>query len=643
MGAQSSQDLELYAVGDLSRLSSDIRERVDRGRVAPSTMLLAAGCARRLARATEFQRWLTKANVAGAKDEAIELEKQLFEVQLGSIPENPAALLAAFDEQGVLSRDAWEAVVLGLVAAGDFGQAKVLLENWRQAEPTSVQLSYAAAVYWRAVGEFSEAIATLKQAITVEPRNELAYLALSELYANQPISEPEKSRVLLEFFVEHFPENREAPIRLASLCRRLGRAHQAKELLTGTQLSGTQLSGTQLSGTQLNEGEQLEMAEIEFDLGNYETAVELLSAAGLSTSANFRAMVDQVFRLTLGGQGAAGESLMERNSLGATALALTGRRAEAEEVTNTGLNRVARIRRYIDLIAKQDIYAGDPGLAAAIESVVNLAESPAAIDPPPPAPVEGAVQALPGYPIYVEHCAVCHGGRGDGMGSAARHLFPRPRDLRHDPMRYVSSLNGLATDEDLRRVIRQGLTGVSMPGNRLLSDQDVIHLIQLIREFQRAGLDEQYAANLAKSDTTLEDSDREAWIARRWLPGEVLEIPEFTQPTDEQLLRGKLIFNRSGCNQCHPLDGTLPLRLFDTAGLPLVSRNLQTDALRGGTERSEIYKRIVVGMPGTPHPAFVSDTPEETIDLVHYVAALQNPEPAKSSNFGRLQQSFSGN
>ena len=34
-----------------------------------------------------------------------------------------------------------------------------------------------------------------------------------------------------------------------------------------------------------------------------------------------------------------------------------------------------------------------------------------------------------GKKTYDQHCAQCHGEKGDGQGSGAAHLVPRPRDF----------------------------------------------------------------------------------------------------------------------------------------------------------------------------------------------------------------------
>src|SRR5262245_9870295 len=53
-----------------------------------------------------------------------------------------------------------------------------------------------------------------------------------------------------------------------------------------------------------------------------------------------------------------------------------------------------------------------------------------------------------GAALYAQHCAACHGERGDGKGLAARFLFPKPRDFRSGRFRLVSTSNGIPTEAD---------------------------------------------------------------------------------------------------------------------------------------------------------------------------------------------------
>src|SRR5262245_37399006 len=61
-------------------------------------------------------------------------------------------------------------------------------------------------------------------------------------------------------------------------------------------------------------------------------------------------------------------------------------------------------------------------------------------------------------------CALCHGASGKGDGPAAERLLPRPRDFTAGKFKIRSTASGqLPTDDDLVRVIRDGMPGTSMP------------------------------------------------------------------------------------------------------------------------------------------------------------------------------------
>jgi high-affinity iron transporter len=71
-----------------------------------------------------------------------------------------------------------------------------------------------------------------------------------------------------------------------------------------------------------------------------------------------------------------------------------------------------------------------------------------------------------GRTLFLEHCALCHGDRGDGHGVRREGLSQPPRDFTSAAWRASTSP---------RRVffaIREGLAGTPMPGWKSLSEQD---------------------------------------------------------------------------------------------------------------------------------------------------------------------------
>ena len=84
--------------------------------------------------------------------------------------------------------------------------------------------------------------------------------------------------------------------------------------------------------------------------------------------------------------------------------------------------------------------------------------------------------------LYREHCVQCHGITGDGKGPTASFLNPYPRDFRMGRFKFKSTPLGKApTDEDLSRIIRNGIPGTAMPSFKTLSPEEVESLIDYVK------------------------------------------------------------------------------------------------------------------------------------------------------------------
>ncbi|MEK6238012.1 MAG: c-type cytochrome, partial [Planctomycetales bacterium] len=79
--------------------------------------------------------------------------------------------------------------------------------------------------------------------------------------------------------------------------------------------------------------------------------------------------------------------------------------------------------------------------------------------------------ATVGHKLYVQHCAACHGEKGDGKGLAAAYLFPKPRDFSSG-FRLVSTNNATPSPADVEAVLTRGMPGSAMPPWAHLSAQD---------------------------------------------------------------------------------------------------------------------------------------------------------------------------
>ena len=132
---------------------------------------------------------------------------------------------------------------------------------------------------------------------------------------------------------------------------------------------------------------------------------------------------------------------------------------------------------------------------------------------------------------YTEYCAACHGPHGDGRGPASKWLRPPPRDFRSATFKFAKVLEGLPNDDDLARIVHEGLAGTAMlPWE--LPDKSLHAILQYIKTFSPDG-------------TGYRDPD--AW------PGKPIEPPPdpWTDKT-AAASRGREVYHAYQCWSCHP-------------------------------------------------------------------------------------------
>jgi mono/diheme cytochrome c family protein len=84
--------------------------------------------------------------------------------------------------------------------------------------------------------------------------------------------------------------------------------------------------------------------------------------------------------------------------------------------------------------------------------------------------------------LYRRHCVHCHGITGDGRGPTARFLNPYPRDYRQGQFKFKNTYNpAKPTDEDLRRVMINGIPGTAMPSFSLLPSSEIESLVEYVK------------------------------------------------------------------------------------------------------------------------------------------------------------------
>lgn len=206
--------------------------------------------------------------------------------------------------------------------------------------------------------------------------------------------------------------------------------------------------------------------------------------------------------------------------------------------------------------------------------------------------------------IYAKRCAVCHGPDGRGNGPAAPSLTPHPRDFTKGQFKYKSTPPGQPpTDEDLVRVITNGLTASAMPYWRdLLTEQEIREVVAHIKTL---------------SPVFLKTVPRPLQISPH-LPADAASLE-----------RGKAFFVGAGCSVCHGPDGRGMIPMKDTNGHTVISRDLSAPwTFRGGSTPEQIWLRITTGLAPSPMPPFETVlSPTQRWDVVNYVLSLARTAP----------------
>lgn len=208
-----------------------------------------------------------------------------------------------------------------------------------------------------------------------------------------------------------------------------------------------------------------------------------------------------------------------------------------------------------------------------------------------------------GERIFLNNCSGCHGKSGRGDGVATDVMRVKPASLASGVFKYKSTPEGCFPDaNDLKRTLRNGVPGSSMPAWNLHSESELDSVVLFLQ--------------------TLSSGRARA--------GQVLSVPP--PPVDvvgtpESLARGKAIFGAT-CVVCHGVDGygdgEFSNITRDYRGEPIRPRNLREDYLKYGTDASSIFRTISFGFEGTPMPGFGAAFSEaERWDLVSFVQSLR--------------------
>lgn len=229
---------------------------------------------------------------------------------------------------------------------------------------------------------------------------------------------------------------------------------------------------------------------------------------------------------------------------------------------------------------------------------------------------------------YAQYCRSCHGDQGDGKGTAARGLRPPPRDFTLGVFKFAAVPAGtLPHDDDLVRIVREGLHGTAMLAWDGIPEQQVREIIQYVKTFSPRWKDEE--------------------------PGEAIVPPEdgWKGRETEAVVRGrKLYHGLARCQGCHPafapkefvfaatkeLTGVgstdfredpygseLKESDFGVKLLPPDFTRSELRSVRREHRKEDLYRVIAAGVGGTAMPTWQGSLPDEDLwALVHYVDSL---------------------
>jgi mono/diheme cytochrome c family protein len=370
--------------------------------------------------------------------------------------------------------------------------------------------------------------------------------------------------------------------------------------------------------------------------GNYDRIVELVDESEGAFKRILLSQSDLQFEHSIRGSQKPPPDPTHFFRIATIAYAFTGNIDEARKLSDLRLDRMARLRRIADLRTQLLVHPGDEGVTALLAVAEDLSQSLGQEFGKEKQPLrdEDPISESLGKTIYSKHCKNCHGGAGDGKGWAARHLFPRPRAISTEPLRYVSAANSMATDSDLLHVIKNGLVGSSMPAFPRLESDELNALIRYLRFLQYEGL---VATFLRQQREDVEYSrDQLVVLAKaKSSPSEEITLPPWTlnETATIDLDRGERTFRSAGCAACHEESGG-SIAKFNSQGFLDYPRDFKNEPLRRGHSLSGLYKTIRLGLPGTAHPA-VDLADEKIEEISRYLYAITIREPKITSNAAR--------
>lgn len=217
-----------------------------------------------------------------------------------------------------------------------------------------------------------------------------------------------------------------------------------------------------------------------------------------------------------------------------------------------------------------------------------------------------------GKKVYNKYCVICHGGKGDGVGLIG--LIQRvekvglvwtlyPRDFTVGTFKFRSTPTGcLPTDDDIQRIITNGLPRSGMPSHWDVSEDDRKAVGDYIKTFSKRWDEE-------------DPCDPIVPIKPDWVGSKT------------SVVKGKQVYKDMKCWECHgdtgKGDGPKSDELKDDWGDKILAFDFTTGTLKRGSSPENVYITFTTGLDGTGMPSYEDSLNEENRwHLVSYTLKL---------------------
>jgi cytochrome c oxidase cbb3-type subunit 2 len=160
----------------------------------------------------------------------------------------------------------------------------------------------------------------------------------------------------------------------------------------------------------------------------------------------------------------------------------------------------------------------------------------------------------------------------------------------------------LPTDADILRTLRRGIPGTAMPAWSGLPERTLWALVAYVQTLSPRFAQEP--------------------------PGVPIAIPPEMPPSDAGVARGRSVYVRMGCVECHGPqgrgDGPAARALTDDLGRRVYPFDFTRGwKMKGGSSPEDVYRTFHTGIDGTPMPSYQDSIGDgDSWDLVHYTRSL---------------------